>query len=85
MSHFGDFEHHLHLFVGNDLPNIWGDVQLGHLPSPVSWGMKPLASRGWDDSGFRHLPESDVVQTTAHTKRSVLSRTNSSIKQKLNE
>ena len=41
MSHFGDFEPHFQVFVGDYIANIrqyiqyLGDVQLRHLPIPV--------------------------------------------------
>ena len=36
MSHLGDlFEHHFQVSVGDYIPTCMGDVQLGHLPTPV--------------------------------------------------
>ena len=36
MSHFGHFEHHFQVPVGDHIPHWYlGDVQLGHLPTPA--------------------------------------------------
>ena len=35
---WGFVSHHLPISVGDYIPNSWGDVQLGHLPTPVEGG-----------------------------------------------